>query len=175
MNKTCNNCTSAQKKNKHQLQLSYLSVTYQNADMIKSPLFPRKYTTTHNDYPPKLFVSIGHDYDTCLLNSEEVIKQKTQVTGKWVKNDFLKQNHLYEIHFKVIVSDSEHTDATARNEEFCKYMSTVLETVGYAESALLKSHPKLADTKIYIHFTSIDSSYNRVEYWNRLGYWAYKK
>jgi hypothetical protein len=137
--------------------------------MINKLSLPRKYTTTHNDFPPKLFLAIGHEYDKCLLSSEEVINQQTQVIGGWIK-----KHGKYEIHLDCIVSDASHPDAKARNEEFCRYMAGVLETIGFGEAHLLMSNPSLARTKIFVHFKSIDPAYDRVEYWHRLGHWAPK-
>lgn len=43
-----------------------------------------------------------------------------------------------------------------------------------AETTLLKLHPELGSTKIFVHFKFIDPNYNRTEYWNRLAYWQIK-
>lgn len=168
MSRNC--CTNLQRINKNQLPLQILSLNYGSADMIKDLLLPRKYTTTHNDVPPKLFVAVGHEYDKCLLSSPEVIQESTQVVGQWVKKD-----DKYEIHLEALVSDAAHPNAKARNTEFCNFMSIVLETIGFAEVNLLRRHPELARTRIYIHFKSNDPTYDRVEYWHRLGYWLPKR
>jgi hypothetical protein len=171
MSKDCIQCSAKQRTNQHQVSklLPILSVTYGSANMIFDLSLPRRYTTTHNDVPPALFAAVGHNYDQCLLNSEEVRKEQTQVTGEWVKKD-----GKYEIHFSAMVSDANHPDAKARNEEFCRYMSGVMETIGFLEAELLRKHPELSSVRIFIHFKSTDPAYDRVEYWHRLGYWAPK-
>lgn len=138
--------------------------------MITSPCFPRKYTTTHNDVPPLLFAAIGHNYNKRLLSSKEVVNEQTQIVGKWVR-----KNHKYEIHFDVFVSTNKNPLAQIRNAIFCSELGIVLESIAFAETALLKLHPSFTETKIYVHFKSIDLKYDRIEYWNTLGYWASKK
>jgi hypothetical protein len=162
----CVQCSEEQRTNKHLLQLQYLSLTYGSTNMINELSLPRKYTTTHQDFPIKLFLSVGHEYDSCLIANDP---DKERVTGEWLKKD-----NKYEIHLEALVSDAQHPNAEERNKEFCNYMSIVLETIGFAETHLLLSHPKLAATRIYIHFKSNDPAYDRVEYWHRLGYWAQK-
>jgi len=51
-------------------------------------------------------------------------------------------------------------------------MGVVLESVAFAETALLKLHPELGNAKIFIHFHSSDPKYKRTEYWNKLAYWS---
>lgn len=169
MSSQCNECTDQQRINKHQLSLPILSFTFGSADMINELVLPRKYTTTHNDVPPKLFVAVGHDYDACLLSNPDVVENSTEVVGKWVKKD-----DRYEIHLNVLVSDEFHPNAKARNAEFCKFMSVVLETIGFVETLLVRDHPELGRTRIFIHFKSDDPDYDRVESWGRLAYWVYQ-
>lgn len=170
MSQDCPDCSKLDKTNQHRLDPNALNIIYQSSGIITSLCLPRKYTTTHNDIPPTLFVGIGHDYNQRLLSTEEVIKNESQVLGKW-----LQKMNKYEIHFKVLVSTQKNPQAEIRNAIFCKELGVVLESIAFAEAALLKSNPCLASTKIYVHFESIDPKYNRTEYWHRLGYWASSK
>jgi hypothetical protein len=170
MSRKCEKCTKDDKTNKRHLDTNILNIIYESSDMITSLCLPRKYTTTHNDVPPLLFAAIGHDYNKRLLSSEEVINAQTQIVGKWIRRE-----GEYEIHFAAIVSTEKNPQAQIRNTIICRELGVVLESIAFAETSLLKLHPKLGNTKIYVHFRSIDPTYNRTEYWNTLGYWASKK
>lgn len=167
--KECVQCTKEDRKNQNRLDPLLLNIIYEDSEQITSLCLPRKYTTTHNDVPPTLFAGIGHEYNKRLLSTEEVIKNQTEIIGKWVKKDCK-----YEIHLKAIVSTKENPQAEIRNMIICRELGTVLESIAFAETALLKLHPELKSTKIFVHFKSIDPKYNRTEYWHRLGYWQKK-
>lgn len=170
MTQPCHKCTKDDKINKHRLDPNILNIVYESSQMITSLSLPRKYTTTHNDSPPLLYAAIGHHYNKRLLSSEEVIKLETQIIGKW-----FRRNNKYEIHFEAIVSTEKNPQAEIRNTIICNELGVVLESIAFAETALLTLYPELAKTKIYVHFRSINSQYKRVEYWNTLGYWSSNK
>lgn len=167
MSKQCVNCNFVDKTNQHRLDPSLLNIIYESSKMITSLSLPRKYTTTHNDVPPSLYIGIGHNYNNRLLSTEEVIKNQTEVLGKWKQKD----NGKYEIHLIAFVSTDKNPQAEIRNNIICRELGVVLETIAFAETALLESCPNLASTKIFVHFKSIDPKYNRTEYWDRLCHW----
>ena len=170
MSKPCHKCTKDDKINKHRLDANILNIVYESSNIITSLCLPRKYTTTHNDVPPLLYAAIGHNYNKRLLSSEEVINAETQIIGKWVQ-----KHNKYEIHFEAIISTEKNPQAEIRNIIICRELGVVLESVAFVETALLKLNPHLAKTKIFVHFKSIDQQYDRVEYWNTLGYWSSNK
>jgi hypothetical protein len=163
-----------------------LPITYESAEIITNFCLPRKYTSTHNDATKEIYMSIGHQYNPILLASEEAVKVQSQVVGKWSKapstgkdavpldkwSKDKKSHDRYIIYLTVLVSTPENPQAFIRNKIFCEEMGPVLEGLALAETALLKLHPHLGRTRIYIHFKSIDPAYDRTEYWRTLGYWA---
>lgn len=167
---TCITCEKQDKINTHRLDPLYFPIIYQNARVITSLTLPRLYTSTHNDDTKQIFLSIGPKYDEILLNTPEVINVETEILGKWVK-----KNDKYRIQLTAIVSTEKNPQAQIRNIIICKELGVVLEGIAFAETALLKRYPCLKDTKIYIHFKSIDPAYDRTEYWGKLGYWSSKK
>lgn len=170
MSRRCVKCNPEDKINQHRLVPSMLDIIYDSSKIITSLSLPRKYTTTHNDVPPTLFIGIGHDYNKRLLSTEEVIKNQTEIVGKWEKTIEGK----YEIHLISFISTEKNPQAEIRNNIICKELGVVLESIAFAETTLLQLHPELGSTKIFVHFKSIDPNYNRTEYWNRLGYWQNK-
>jgi hypothetical protein len=165
--KPCYICNKEDKVNNHRLDPLLLPITYESSKIITSFDLPRKYTSTHNDQTKEIYLSIGHEYNKRLLESDEAVKVQSEVVGKWVKTKKGK----YQINLTVLVSTEKNPQAEFRNIVFCRELGPVLEGIALAESALLKLYPRLASTKIYVHFKSIDPNYNRVEYWHRLGYW----
>lgn len=163
-------CSEENKINQHRLVPLLLPITYENADIITEFELPRKYTSTHNDLTKEVYISIGHNYNQFLLNSEEALVNETQVVGKWKR---IKCNK-YEIHLTVLVSTEKNPQAEIRNRIFCQELGYVLEGIAFAETALLNTYKYLNNAKIFIHFKSIDPLYNRTEYWHRLGYWSPK-
>ena len=95
---------------------------------------------------------------------------ETEILGKWSK-----KNYKYRIKLTAIVSTEKNPQAAIRNIIICKELGVVLEGIAFAETALLKLNPCLKNTKIYVHFKSIDPAYDRVEYWGKLGYWSSNK
>lgn len=166
----CIKCSEKDRTNQHRLVPLLLPITYESSEIITDLKLPRKYTSTHNDTTKEIYISIGHNYNKYLLESEEAIKVQSQIVGKWIK----QQCNKYEIHLEVLVSTEQNPAAEIRNRIFCAELGTVLEGIAFAETALLENHPELRDTKIFVHFKSIDPKYDRVEYWHRLGYWANK-
>lgn len=161
MSASCIQCSDLNRTNQHQLKPFSLSINYESTDIITSIELPRKYTSAYRD------ISIGHDYNKKILQHDDVIKRQNHVVGEWVKID-----GKYEIHLNVIVSSEENPDASMRNKMFCDKLGLTLESIAFAETTLLKLHPSLASTKIYIRFHSLEEKYDRTEYWHRLGYWV---
>ena len=161
MSESCAHCGDKDRTNQHRLKPITLSVHYESPEIITTLDLPRKYTTAHRD------ISIGHDYNKKLLECEDIVKSETHIIGQWIKND-----SKYEIHLEVLVSTSKNLNAESRTRFFCDRIGLILEEIAFAETALLKLNPSLAGTKIFVHFKSLESKYNRVEYWHRLGYWT---
>ncbi len=159
-------CTKDNRENKHRLNPLLLPITYESKDIITKLNLPRKYTSTHNDDTREIYLSIGHSYNERLLSSTEAVKVESQIIGEWIK-----KKGKYEIRLVAYVSTKKNPQAEFRNKVICAEMSPVLEGIALAETCLLKMHPELIKTKIYIHFKSIDKRYDRVEYWGRLSRW----
>jgi len=160
-------CSKDNRKNTHRLNPLLLPITYESANIIKKLKLPRKYTSTHNDETAEVFLSIGHEYNTLLLSSEEVKNVESQVVGKWIK-----KHNKYQIHLEVLVSTLKNPSPFFRNKVFCEEMAPVLEGIALAETCILTLNPHLLKTKIYIKFKSIDKSYDRIEYWGKLSRWV---
>lgn len=163
----CVKCSKENKKNTHRLDPLLFPITYSNSKLITNFSLPRKYTSIHNDETKEIFLSIGPDYNQRMLDTEEAKVVQSQVIGKWVMKD-----HKYYIKLKVIVSSEQNPQAQIRNQIFCNEMAPVLEGIALAETCLIKSNKCFRDAEILIHFQSIDSRYNRTEYWKTLEYWS---
>jgi hypothetical protein len=167
MSKSCVICTELNRTNQNRLNPLLLPIIYESADIITSLSLPRKYTSSHNDTTQQIFISIGHNYNQSLLNNDESLNTQSQVIGEW-----LEINGKLAIQLEVLVSTEKNPNAAIRNTIFCNELGVVLEGIAFAETGLLKLHPHLASTKIFIKFHSIDPNYDRTEYWHRLGYWT---
>jgi len=164
-----NCCTEENRVNKYKLQPLLLPITYGSADIMRKLSLPRKYTSIHNDDTREVFISIGHEYNKLLLDTDEAKNVQSQVIGYWKLND-----DKYEIHLRVLVSTEQNPQSEIRNKIFCEELGYVLEGIAYAEIPLLNRNPRLGNTPIYIHFKSMDPKYNRTEYWHKLAYWLPK-
>jgi len=160
-------CKCDNKNNNKNFDPLLTSINYESSKIITDFSLPRKYTTSHNDNTMETYVSIGKTYNNNILSNEESIKTESQVIGKW---ELYKGKYI--IHLSCYVSTSKNPQSTIRNQIFCAEMWRVLKSISLSESSLLKLYPKLADTKIYIHFKSIDPQYDRYENWCTLGYWS---
>lgn len=160
---TCNDCSIENRKNTHRLNPLLCPITYECSNIITNFSLPRKYTNIHNDQTREIFISVGKNYNKTMLSSPEAINVESQIIGKWIKKN--------QIVLQAIISTEKNPQAQIRNTIICNELGTVLEGIALAETALLKLHPKLGNTKIYVNFKSIDKKYNRVEYWGKLKNW----
>ena len=163
---SCIKCSKQNKINNHALNPLLTPITYETVKIVDNLSLPRKYTSTHNDDTAQIFISVGSEYNKILLNTAEVRNVQSQILGKWNR-----KHHKYSIHFKAYISTEQNPQAELRNLIICKELGIVMQSVALAETALLNKYPKLNKTKIYVHFSSIDPKYDRIEYWNTLGYW----
>lgn len=167
MSAPCIRCSNTDRTNRNRLRPLLTPITYDSSSTITKFQLPRKYTSTHSDETKEIYISIGATYNPILLASEEAREVQSQVVGRWKC-----RNGKYQIHFTVLVSTEKNPYPFFRNLIFCQELGVVLEGFAFAETALLKLYPSLAQTKIYVHFKSINPAYERVEYWHRLGSWV---
>jgi len=163
----CVECSENDRQNNGKMVPFLTPITYENSDVIMNFCLPRKYTSSHNDEKKEVYISVGNNYNKFLLESEETVKTESQVIGKWIK-----RGDKYRINLKVLVSTEKNPLALIRNKIFCQELGIVLQGIALAETSLLKTHPHLLKTKIFIHFKSIDPKYDRIEYWGRLSRWC---
>jgi hypothetical protein len=127
--------------------------------MITKLSLPRKYTTTHNDDRAEIYISVGHEYNQLLLNTEEVKNVESQVNGYWDKDRII---------MSAVVSSEKNPQFEIRERIIKHELPNVLRGIGTAEYALCTICPHLRCTKIYVDFQSHMEKYNRVEYYGRL-------
>ena len=161
MSELCVRCSDNNRTNQHKLKPFLLSINYESVDVITSLELPRRYTSAYND------ISIGNNYNHKILQHEDVIKRQSHIMGEWLRKD-----DKLEIYLTVIISSKQNPDAENRNKIFCDKLGLILESIAFAETSLLKSHPFLDSTKIFVKFQSLDPKYDRTEYCHRLGYWV---
>lgn len=163
----CDECCQ-NRENKHILVPSKTLISYEDTKIPTNFSIPRVYTTTHNDARAEVYIHIGKSLNKAMLAEDEPVKNETQVVGKWKKNS---RTGKYEIVMEVTVSTLKNPLAMIRNKIFCENMSMVLEGIALAEQGMLLRNPEKKRSKIYVQFRSVDSKYNRVEYWGRLERW----
>lgn len=167
MSSNCVTCNESDRQNNGKMVPLLTPITYENREIITKFSLPRRYTSSHNDEKKEVYISIGKNYNKYLLESEESVKTESQVIGKWVK-----KNNKYRINLKVLVSTEKNPLAEIRNKIFCQELGVVLQGIALAETSLLKIHPHLLKSKIYIYFKSINPKYDRIEYWGPLSRWV---
>lgn len=158
----CIQCSDFERTNQHRSHSYSLPITYEPDSITKHFSLPRRYTCVHSDNCVSL--SVAHNYDKKLLSSSN---DESGIIGKWIKNS----DDRYEIHLKVLVSTKPHPNAASRNKNICKNLGIVLEAIALAETTLIEKYPHLGNSRILVHFRSINEDYDRVENWHRLKYW----
>ena len=192
----CIQCSDFERSNQHRLHSCSFPITYEPDSINEHFSLPRRYTCVHSQVKrttadslnPRALddcvsLSVGHNYDRKLLSSSN---DHSGIIGKWVKNGHKQSsssafnlpgpvNDLddrYEIHLKVLISTKDYPDAASRNKTICKDLGIVLEGIAFAETTLLEKYQHLGNSRVLIHFSSIDENYDRVENWHRLKYWS---
>lgn len=155
--------TEPEKTNRHRLEPTKVLINYDSTDVMGGLQLPRKYTWVSHH------ISVGKEYDQKLINRAH---DETYVTGEWIRLQGKDSTPKYEIHIKVNISTEKSPNIEARSKYFRERLGLILEELAFAETALLKSHPSYAGTRIIIDFIAKDSSLTKSEYWHRLGYWA---
>lgn len=158
----CIQCSDFERSNQHRLRSVSFSITYESESINERFSLPRRYTCVHNN--GNMSLSVGRNYDRKMLSSPD---DQTGIIGKWIK-----KSQQYEIHLKVLVSTNDYPDVISRNKTICKDLGIVLEGIAFAETALLEKYPDLGNSRVLVHFCSIDEDYDRVENWHRLKYYV---
>lgn len=152
-----NSCGKDAKINRCDLQASTVAITYQTACLVAHFSLPRRYTVAAHpglSVFEKMLLFVGSDYSSEL--------QPALVSGSWKQSS--SEVGCYKLNLCVRVDPA---DASAA----CRLINQVLQAIAIAETALLCRYPKLAQSKVQVHFQSDNCTYDRVECWGTLGQW----
>lgn len=166
-----NSCGKDAKINRCDLQASTVAITYQTGRLVAHFSLPRRYTVAAHpglSVFEKMLLFVGSDYSAEL--------QPALVSGSWKQSS--SEVGCYKLNLCVKVAsptpprdlkslEVDPADASAA----CRLINQVLQAIAIAETALLCRYPKLAQSKVQVHFQSDNCTYDRVECWGTLGQW----
>ncbi|CAI5976691.1 unnamed protein product [Closterium sp. NIES-64] len=106
-------------------------------------ILPRVYTVTHDDMTADLFLTISSAVDVKQLDGWSSKLFRDEVVGEWKVRQKAEDEVHYSLHLHCHVSGSHSFLAppVIRSWIFEREMPLVLESIMYAEKALLASHP----------------------------------
>jgi hypothetical protein len=133
-----------------------LSVEFRDGVTKTEPIIPRRYTLTHSDITAELFLTIGSEYA-----KDKITAMRDEVLGEWVKEE---AEYFYSVYLHVDGQLGAGTTAI-RNYVFRRELPLALEAIRYGDMAFFIAHPELDNSKIIVHFMSIDPKFNKVETW----------
>jgi hypothetical protein len=137
---------------------SKLSVTLMPPITPSRPIEGRRYTLTHSDQTGQLFLTIGPNYETTMIDN----KLRDEVIAEW-----LPFNGEYKLFGRVHISSGEYDEkyAKVRFMIFQKELSLAIKAIVYGDQTFYCYFPWLLDAPIYIQFDSIYPAYHQVMYY----------
>lgn len=142
-------CCPGDRKNRCDLDLKTLRITYDSADLLGCPEFPRMYGACERG--GKLQLTVTHK-----------LKETYPVQGQWIQTDCGWKINIY-VELKCPVAE--------QNNQFCRKLSTVMQALAVAERPLLEKYPKYGKVPIEVCFAASEVCYRRTERWKCLEYW----
>jgi len=147
-----------------------LTVAYE-ADFAAAAALPpegRRYTLTHNDLTGALLLTIGSQFSAPQLSGWYIRLLRDEVLAEWA----VPQGGAPQLHVYCHVSGQERWLAPPqlRNYIFKREMPLVLDTLAWAERALLAEHPEYAAARVFVHLNSTIQDLNCTVEWGRLGF-----
>lgn len=147
------------------LQPGKLHVTFLGANPAPGSLLPRKYTLTHSDLTGELFLTVGREY-----NRKQIAGLYTRLMRDEVLAEWKQESGQHSLHVYCHVSGGLALGrAKWRDEILHKHMRMVIEALCYGDRDLLSTIPALNESRVRVHFRSLDPDYDRVEDWGALG------
>lgn len=129
----------------------------------------RRYTLTHNDVTGTLQLAIGYEYNQRQLSGWYTRVVRDEVLAEWVSLSGAAPAMRLHVYCHVSGEESWPAPPNLRSFIFQREMTLVLDTIIYAEQALLQSQPHLARAPILLHLRSHLPQLNRVLEWGTLG------
>ncbi len=141
-----------------------LSVEFQTKASFDSLELPRRYTLTHSDATGDLYLSIGPEYNVGQISGIYTRLMRDEVLAELVDDQGEMSLHVY-----VHVSGGVVFGFPAwRNDILHHHMPMVLAALRYGDRELFAAYPELETTRIFVHFSSNHSRYNKVEDWKQI-------
>jgi hypothetical protein len=145
----------------NELNPAKLHVTFKEDVSTRELSLPRRYTLTHSDSTGEMFLSIGSDYDLKQISGFYTRLMRDEVLAEFIVDHQEMSFHVY-CH---VSGGLALGPAGWRKDIFHHHMRMVLEALRYGECELISTHPELDEVKIWVHFKSTHTKYNKVEDW----------
>ena len=141
-----------------------LHVTYLAGATPDELIVPRCYTLTHSDITGELFLSIGGEF-----NKQQISKLYTRLMREEVLVELSQDvdNLVFRVYCHVSGGFVVGT-AKWRYNIFKSELPLVLESIRYGERFIFEQEPKLDTIPVFIHFSSKNTRFNKVENWGTM-------
>ena len=141
-----------------------LHVTYLADTTPDELIVPRCYTLTHSDITGELFLSIGGEF-----NKQQISKLYTRLMRDEVLVELSQDvdNLVFRVYCHVSGGFVVGT-AKWRYNIFKAELPLVLESVRYGDRFIFEQEPKLDTIPVFIHFSSKNTRFNKVENWGTM-------
>ena len=141
-----------------------LHVTYLAGATPDELIVPRCYTLTHSDITGELFLSIGGEF-----NKQQISKLYTRLMRDEVLVELSQDvdNLVFRVYCHVSGGFVVGT-AKWRYNIFKSELPLVLESIRYGDRFIFELEPKLDTIPVFIHFSSKNTRFNKVENWGTM-------
>ena len=141
-----------------------LHVTYLADTTPDELIVPRCYTLTHSDITGELFLSIGGEF-----NKQQISKLYTRLMRDEVLVELSQDvdNLVFRVYCHVSGGFVVGT-AKWRYNIFKSELPLVLESIRYGDRFIFELEPKLDTIPVFIHFSSKNTRFNKVENWGTM-------
>ncbi|MFC2028919.1 staygreen family protein [Chloroflexota bacterium] len=125
-------------------------------------VLPRRYTLTHSNVTGNMLLSIGSQHDRKQFGGFYTRLMRDEVLAELKAEDKGTSLHVYcHVSGGIVIGN-----ARWRNDILHHHMRLVLEALHYGDRNLLSAHPELEQIKVWVHFRSKHTEYNKIEDWD---------
>ena len=150
--------------NMKRLNPDKLHVTYLAGATPDELIVPRRYTLTHSDITGNLFLSIGSEYDTQQTSKLYIRLMRDEVLAELSDDDDILAFKVYcHVSGGFVIGTAKW-----RYNIFKSELPLVLESIRHGDRFIFEQNPELDNVPVFIHFSSTDDRFNKVEEWGTM-------
>lgn len=134
-----------------------LKVNFINPITSTIPIENRKYTFAYSNEKNLFILDVGNFYNYKMVD----FTLRNEILGKWI----LESKNNYTLLLYINLKGYDTTEINQKYKIFKENLSLAIHKILLGDILLIKTHPYLINSPIYVHFSSAHFMFNSVEYY----------